>query len=183
MAAASFLARLMTIRGAAEGARAGISRLSCLSAGCLRSPASPVALFRQETAKITAQTTNNGGWRAYCNLLPRHQGLGATCETTVARGTSGTIAAGASVSGVALQARSMGTAGKSGKKMKSYSSYKKRFKLSKKTGEYTRRRSGSAHLMQKKSKSQKRRLRLSTTTHEGYASVMKRLGFKKTKFC
>ena len=94
-----------------------------------------------------------------------------------------TIAAGASVSGVALQARSMGTAGKSGKKMKSYSSFKKRFKLSKKTGEYTRRRSGSAHLMQKKSKSQKRRLRLSTTTHEGYASVMKRLGFKKTKFC
>ena len=87
------------------------------------------------------------------------------------------------MSGVALQARSMGTAGKSGKKMKSYSSYKKRFKLSKKTGEYTRRRSGSAHLMQKKSKSQKRRLRLSTTTHEGYASVMKRLGFKKTKFC
>jgi len=84
--------------------------------------------------------------------------------------------------GVAEQVRSMGSAGKSGKKMKSYSSYKKRFKLSASTGMYTRRRCGAAHLMTKKSKTQKRRLRLSTSTHSGYAKVMRRLGFKKTKF-
>ena len=80
------------------------------------------------------------------------------------------------------QQRDMGTAGKSGAKMKSYSSLKRRFKLSASTGKYTRRRCGSAHLMSKKSKTQKRRLRLSTTTHSGYEKTMRRLGFKKQKF-
>ena len=81
----------------------------------------------------------------------------------------------------AVQAvRSMGT----GKKIKSYSSYKRRFKLSPSTGKYTRRRSGSAHLMTKKSKTQKRRLRLGTTLgrDEGYGKTMRRLGFKLSKY-
>ena len=68
-----------------------------------------------------------------------------------------------------------------GKKMKSWSSLKRRFKLQK-DGKFTRSRCGNAHLASSKSKTQKRRLRQSTTTHSGYASIMKRLGFKKSKY-
>ena len=75
-----------------------------------------------------------------------------------------------------VQVRNMG-----GKKMKSWSSYKRRVKLLA-NGKYARSRCGNAHLASNKSKSQKRRLRQSTTTHSGYAKVMRKLGFKKTKY-
>uniref|UniRef100_A0A7S2Z2L0 50S ribosomal protein L35 n=1 Tax=Chloropicon laureae TaxID=464258 RepID=A0A7S2Z2L0_9CHLO len=77
---------------------------------------------------------------------------------------------------LAVQVREMG-----GKKLKSYSSYKRRFKLSA-SGKYARARCGNAHMAQSKSKTRKRRLRQNTTTHEGYAKVMRKLGFKKPKY-